>query len=170
MLRGPVLVAFDGTPASRRALHESALVLAPRPAVVVVVWEAGRAFDLADIPSRAIEPGLAPIDLRTAVELDQALYEQARRLAEQGVALARKDGLDATGRVVADDRTVPDTLVEVASELDAQTLVLGAHGHGALSELLLGSTSRAVLRKAPCPVMIVRDKDHRGHGDRTRSG
>ncbi|WP_214364460.1 universal stress protein [Pseudonocardia sp. H11422] len=166
MLRGPVLIAFDGTPASRRALHDAAVVLAPRPAVVVVVWEAGRAFDLADIPSRALEPGLAPIDMRTAVELDQAMYRQARRLAKQGAALARKNGLDATGRVVADDRTVPDTLVEVASELDAQTLVLGAHGHGTLSELLLGSTSRAVLEKAPCPVMVVRDGDHRGRGGR----
>jgi nucleotide-binding universal stress UspA family protein len=35
--------------------------------------------------------------------------------------------------------------------------VLGAHNHGRLSELLLGTTSQAVVRRAPCPVVVVRD-------------
>ena len=39
-------------------------------------------------------------------------------------------------------------------ERDAQALVVGAHGHGTLSEVLLGSTSRKVIRTAPCPVLV----------------
>lgn len=162
MPTGPVLIAFDGTPASRNALQKAAELFAPRPAVVVVVWEAGRAYDLVDIPSKALD--LAPLDLRTAVELDQAMYEAARRLAEQGAALARKGGLDAEGRTVADDRSVADTLIREADELDAAVLAIGAHGHGTLSELLLGSTSRTVLKKAPCPVLVVRAEDRQAAG------
>jgi nucleotide-binding universal stress UspA family protein len=164
MPQGPVLIAFDGTPASRKALRAAAELFAPRPAVVVVVWEAGRGFELANLPSLGLDTGLAPLDLRTAAKLDQQLYDAARRLAQQGAALAREGGLAAEGRTVADEGDVADSLVQVAQELAAQVLVVGAHGHGALSELLLGSTSRAVVKYAPCPVLVVRGENEREPG------
>ncbi|MCU1654353.1 MAG: hypothetical protein JWQ60_5502 [Pseudonocardia sp.] len=159
--RGPVLIAFDGSPAARAALRAAAELFAPRRAVVVVVWEAGRGFDLTNVPSHALDTGLAPLDLRTGAELDQRLYAAARRLAEQGAAVAREGGLDAHSCTVADDRDVADTLVRVAGELSASVLVVGAHGHHTVSELLLGGTSRTVLRRAPCPVLVARPNHQR---------
>lgn len=38
---------------------------------------------------------------------------------------------------------------------DADYIVMGSHGHTALYDLLVGSTTHQVLRKAPCPVLIV---------------
>lgn len=37
----------------------------------------------------------------------------------------------------------------------ADYIIMGSHGHTALYDLLVGSTAHQVLRKAPCPVMIV---------------
>jgi len=34
-------------------------------------------------------------------------------------------------------------------------IVMGSHGHGAMYDLLVGSTTHGVLMKAPCPVLIV---------------
>ena len=34
-------------------------------------------------------------------------------------------------------------------------LIIGSHGHGALSHIILGSVSEKVLHKSPCPVMVV---------------
>jgi nucleotide-binding universal stress UspA family protein len=79
-----VLIAFDGSPAARAALRAAAELFAPRQAVVVVVREAGRGVDLTNVPSHALDTGLAPLDLRAGAELDQRLYAAARRLAEQG--------------------------------------------------------------------------------------
>jgi nucleotide-binding universal stress UspA family protein len=151
---GPVIVGFDGAPASERALGEAAALFARRRALVVVVWEAGRAFEAETLPVRALEMPTATLDVRTALEAESAAYEAAQRLAEHGAALARQAGLDADGLAVADDVTVAETLVRLARELDAPAVVIGTHGHHELRKLVLGSTLNDLLRHAPCPVLV----------------
>lgn len=155
---GPIVIGYDGTSASTHALREAAALLAPRPALVVVVWEAGAAFEAMELPAGTGGITPVPIDIRAAVELDQSLYERARQLAEQGAALAREAGFEAEGLAVADEVTVADTLVRLAGERDAQAVVLGAHAQGRVSEVLLGSTSQDVVRHAPCPAVVVRER------------
>lgn len=46
-------------------------------------------------------------------------------------------------------------ILEQASKLRASYIVLGSHGHTAFYDLLVGSTANAVLKKAPCPVVVV---------------
>jgi nucleotide-binding universal stress UspA family protein len=79
-------------------------------------------------------------------------------MAGRGAELARKGGLDAVGLAVADEITVAATLVRVARERDAAAVAVGAHGHSGLREVLLGSTSRDVVRHAHCPVVVVREE------------
>src|SRR3954470_23844467 len=153
---GPAVIGYDGSPAAERALAEAAGLLAPRPALVVVVWEAGRAFEAVEWSAITLDPPVPTVDLRTAFELDQAAYAAAERMAQQGVVRARSLGLAAESLVVADEASVADTMVRVADEQDAPALGIGAHSHGALSEVLLGSTSHDVVRHARCPVVVVR--------------
>ncbi len=51
-------------------------------------------------------------------------------------------------------QAVPVILARAAA-LKADYIVLGSHGHGAVFDLLVGSTTQGVLRKAPCPVLVV---------------
>jgi universal stress protein A len=39
-------------------------------------------------------------------------------------------------------------------------IVIGTHGRGAIAHMLLGSVAERVVRKAPCPVLVVRDEEH----------
>jgi nucleotide-binding universal stress UspA family protein len=156
MRSGQVIVGFDGTPASVRAVHEAAALFAGRRALVVVVWEAGRAFDLTVLASRGLELPPGNLDIRTAIELDRAMYQEARQLARWGAQLATEDGLEADCLAVADDLTVADTLVRLAKEHNAPVVVVGAHRHSRLTELLLGTTTKGVIERAPSPVLVVR--------------
>jgi len=152
---GPVLIGYDGTAAAERALRETAELLGGRQAVVVVVWKAALAFELVELPAASIGLPPAPIDVRTALEVDRSLLESASRGAERAAELARELGLDAEPLVVADDPETPvdETLVRVARERDAQVVAVGAHKHGPI----LGSISRGVVRNASCPALVVRE-------------
>lgn len=46
-------------------------------------------------------------------------------------------------------------IISQAATLDADYIILGTHGHTAFYDLLVGSTTHAVLQKAPCPVIVV---------------
>jgi nucleotide-binding universal stress UspA family protein len=154
---GPILIAFDGSPAAEHALSATAGFLCERRALVLVVWKSGLGFELLGIPA---VPGLppAPIDIRTAEEIDEALYENARRLARRGAVLAREAGLEAEPLVVADAPEIPvsETIVRIARERESPAVIVGERAHGRLGEVFLGSVSRGVIRYAPCPVLVVR--------------
>jgi nucleotide-binding universal stress UspA family protein len=158
---GPVLIAFDGSPAAEHALEEAAALLGKRPALVVSVWKEGIGFETVELPTATLGMPPAPIDVNAALEIEQDAKERAQRLAQHGAELARQAGLEAEGLAVADEVevTIPETIVDVARQRDAAAIVMGAHGHGRLSEVLVGSTTRDVVRRAECPVVVVREPD-----------
>jgi nucleotide-binding universal stress UspA family protein len=149
---GPLIIGYDGSDGFDDVLRRAAPLLAPRSALVVVVWEAGVAYELFALPHDVMP---APLHVATAVQLDRALYEGAQRLAQKGAEMAREAGFEAEGLAVADERTVADTLVHLAEEREAVGILVGARGRG-LSRLVLGSTSEGVVRRAHCPVVVVR--------------
>jgi nucleotide-binding universal stress UspA family protein len=152
----PIIIGYDGSPAAELAIGDAGALLAGRPALVVVVWEPGTGFNLVADPT--IPP--APIDVRVALEVDRALYERAQLMAQQGANRASEAGLKAEGLVVADELTVADTLLRLARERDAPAIVVGSHGHNALREVVLGSTTRDVIKHAECAVIVRRGPEN----------
>jgi len=63
-------------------------------------------------------------------------------------------------RVVCHLRThAPDQeIAQLASDLQADLVVVGVHGRGAVTRFFLGSVAEAVTRLAPCPVLVFRQK------------
>lgn len=52
-----------------------------------------------------------------------------------------------------------DQIIEQSEHLECDLIVMGSHGHGNLSEAMLGSTARRVLRRSRKPVLVVRLPD-----------
>jgi nucleotide-binding universal stress UspA family protein len=154
----PILIAYDGSPSADHAIREAGGLLAGRRALVVVVYMQCIGFELEELPSVTIAAPPAPLDIRAALDVDQELAERSQMLARHGADLAREAGFEAEALAVADDVEMPvaETIVTVAREQSAAAIVVGAHGHSRLSEVVLGSTSRDVIRRAPCPVVVAR--------------
>lgn len=51
-------------------------------------------------------------------------------------------------------------IVDYAKENDVDLIIVGTHGRTGLSHVFLGSVAELVVRKAPCPVLTVRDQEH----------
>jgi nucleotide-binding universal stress UspA family protein len=47
-------------------------------------------------------------------------------------------------------------ILRVAEEQNADLLVIGIHGRGAIDRFLFGSTAQHLVRQAPCPVLTLR--------------
>lgn len=56
-----------------------------------------------------------------------------------------------------------DGIIEKAVELKADLIVVGAKGASKLKELILGSTSKVLIRKAPCAVLTVPENAEMGN-------
>ena len=48
-------------------------------------------------------------------------------------------------------------IIETASELDVDLIIIATHGRSGVEHILFGSTAEKVVRKAPCPVLTLRE-------------
>jgi len=65
----------------------------------------------------------------------------------------REAGLDVTALLV--QGATVETILNEASKLGVDMIVLGSHGRGRMYQLFVGSVSEGVLHKSECPVLIV---------------
>ena len=84
--------------------------------------------------------------------LEQAARQQMEKLIPEnlppGVTLIP---VVTTGQAVS-------TIADYATEKEADLIVVGTHGREGLTRLLVGSTAEALLRRAPCQVLVAKAK------------
>lgn len=51
-------------------------------------------------------------------------------------------------------------IVEAAKRLQTDLIIISTHGRTGLKHMLLGSVAENIVRHAPCPVLVVREKEH----------
>jgi nucleotide-binding universal stress UspA family protein len=83
-------------------------------------------------------------------EIEQAAREQVTRLATS----LRQRGAAARGLICLG--TAAHAIVETATKLKADLIVLSTHGRTGLSHAVMGSVAERVVRTAPCAVVTVR--------------
>jgi nucleotide-binding universal stress UspA family protein len=88
---------------------------------------------------------------RVYLETQKWVAEELERWA----APVREQGL--TVRTGVRTGTPYQEIVAVATEEPADLVIMGTHGRGGMSRLLLGSVAERVIRFAPCPVLTVRE-------------
>jgi nucleotide-binding universal stress UspA family protein len=79
----------------------------------------------------------------------QGEHRQIQEIADR----SRKAGLDTTALIV--QGATAETILNMASELNVDMIVVGSHGRGAMYQLLVGSVSEEVLHKSEWPVLVI---------------
>jgi nucleotide-binding universal stress UspA family protein len=133
-----ILVAYDGSPDSRRALgHAIGLARdqSARLTLMTVVPPPGA------MTSFAARGGVTVDTIRSG-------YEQMLRDAAETVP----DDVGVTTRVA--EGPAAQWIVKCAREGGHDLIVMGSHGRGRLAGALLGSVSQRVLHESPVPVLL----------------
>ena len=136
-----IVVGFDGSDSSRRGLQEAVRVaqLTGAEMLVTLVEE-----HLPKYPSAMSET----TEERETVDIYFA------ELSREAEALGREAGVRLGVRIVAG--SAPKLLCDVAKEVRADLLVIGASGRSGLWGSVLGTTADKVVDHAPCSVLVVR--------------
>ena len=140
---GPVVVGLDGSLDGRRAALHAAQEAADRGTALRMLAALSVPQDDFWTPAGAAVAAEATEHHRTSVQ--SALDEAADWVREH------VPGLEITAEVTLGD---PGKLLREASR-NAQLVVVGSRGRGAVASALLGSVSRAALHGAESPVMVV---------------
>lgn len=158
-----VVVGMDYSDLSRLAFREALAIASGRVGGEVHVVHVETATQLVPdagtgelrAPRADAGPGerdfwLALQRLHRFVASDVTEFEESRKAL----------GSAPIARVACHVRTMAITqeIVQLASDLAADLVVIGSHGRSAIARFFMGSVAHAVVTLAPCPVLVVRPK------------
>lgn len=142
------LLAIDGSTESGLALETSASL----------TWPAGAQLEvLTVLPTEAESyggPWYAGVAYVPSDDLRDRLRVEREALLDRAIARLRQPGLEVSTRLV--EGRAASVIVDVAEEIGAHLVILGARGHGAIEETLLGSVSAEVVDQTHCAVLVAR--------------
>lgn len=150
-----LLVPFDGSPTSAKALDEAirlARLTGARLRLLHVVDELSyvNGFETATNYINEIVP------------LMQAAGEKLLALARQK---AQAQGVDTDSvLVVGGPGRICEHVAEQARSAQADLIVVGSHGRRGIGRVLLGSDAEQIVRTAPVPVLVVRGAEDAARG------
>ena len=85
-------------------------------------------------------------------KMEQQAHEELNKLTEQIKKTVKVETVVRQGKPFVE-------IIKEAKEKDMDLIVMGSHGRTGISHMLMGSVAEKVVRKANCPVLIVRDKN-----------
>jgi universal stress protein A len=139
-----ILVPVDFSPGSLKALS-LAMSMARRFGASIILLHA---LDT-NYSSRHFDSlRLLPLRAQAFADAEQRLARLARQRGQTLVPIIHRVGLGVVCSVI----------IESAAETQADLIVMGSEGRTGVSRFLVGSVAEKVVRHAPCPVLVVRDK------------
>jgi nucleotide-binding universal stress UspA family protein len=150
-----ILVGLDGSELAERALPHAAALADIFDATLMLLAATAADVDLTVAPAaHAAAAGVPPADALDRGRIEEALRREAAAYLQRIAGEQRRRGLAVECAAV--DGPAAAALLGRAREAPVDLIVLTTRGRGGLGRLLLGSVADAVVRHAPCPVLLVR--------------
>jgi nucleotide-binding universal stress UspA family protein len=142
-----ILVAVDGSKASKRGLEEAIRIATFTGATLRLVHV---------INELVLEPNY--MTANTFDRLIDGLRAGGRVILDDATAAALKAGVSCEGKLIESmGGQAAISIVQEAREWQADLIVMGTHGRRGIRRLALGSDAETVLRSASVPLLLVRD-------------
>ncbi|KHF32529.1 universal stress protein [Paenibacillus sp. P1XP2] len=144
MLFSNILLAYDGSKASNRALDKAVQLAQAAPGSVIKVVHAF------DFPRVFIGEGLAPIP----ASVNKDYYDLAEQTVEEAKRRLDDAGVNYSAELI--QGAPAETILKLAQEHGSDVIVIGSRGLGGIREFVLGSVSHNVVQHARIPVLVIK--------------
>lgn len=142
MLPKTILVPTDFSPNADQALDYACELAAKLGATIHLVHAVSA-------PPSALQVALTEQIIENLLSEDRAVLEKLMRSRGEAAAF---------GSSTVDIGDPRDLILNTAKTRGADLIVMGTHGRRGLSRMVMGSVAENVLRHAPCPVLVIREK------------
>jgi nucleotide-binding universal stress UspA family protein len=154
-----ILVPYDGSEPANTAL-DHAVNIAQRcrgrsEVIVLHVIAEYPTYHFIERPARSIKTGEKTTLSQYLKEVYELMEESANKLLDEKKEQIQKDvGLKIKTKLLTGH--IPNSIVDFAAREKIGLIVIGNVGRSGISKLkTLGSVSRTVSERAPCPVMVI---------------
>ena len=144
-----ILVPIDGSYISFLALEYA--------------MQLGKAFDSEIVVTHVNDPYdlSAPVDPKTVtIPTCEQTSEEKKKAGAAALVIAQKVAEKANYKNIAFEKAIDKDpakrIIDMAKEIDADSIVIGNRGLGTAGAFLLGSVSTAVVKHSPCPVFVIK--------------
>ena len=143
-----ILVGFDGSSTAARGLVEALGLAGPGVAICVVY-----------VIEHVVPYLLGPDEIAV---LEEDWDQTALSVLSEAEAAASEEGVDVeTVALRIDARgSIGQAITDEARRWEADLIVIGTHGRGAIRQILLGSVAQRVVQTTSVPVLLIRPEKH----------
>jgi nucleotide-binding universal stress UspA family protein len=137
-----ILVPLDGSPFAEEVLPQAEALAKSEGAEIILLR-------VAVPPARYIfahNPAVGNSFIKM-------IEKEAKDYMKAEVSKLQNEGIKVTG--VTRDGIAPDTILEVAEEINADVIAMSTHGRAGVQRWLMGSVSEKVVHHAHIPVMLI---------------
>ena len=145
-----ILIATDGSALAGKGLDAGLALAAALKARATLVtasdpWQA----------MMAAEPSGLALGAELREEQRRQKEAQARAILDEGRERAARAGIELE-TVYVPECPADEAILETATKIGADLIVMASHGHRGLRKLLRGSQTQAVVSRGHLPVLVVR--------------
>jgi nucleotide-binding universal stress UspA family protein len=140
-----IVVAYDGSAHSKQALEWAIDLSRLSKGSVNTVYVAE------PVHLYGVETGGAEMIIETLREVE----ERDQKTLQEAKAFGADRGIDIKTELLQGN--IAQSIINYAKNEQADLIIAGTRGHGALDELLMGSVTRNLVSLAHIPVLVVKD-------------
>ena len=156
---GKILVPYDGSEPSNKAMnhavHIAKLMGSGSEVILLHVIAEFPTYHYIERPARSIKTGEKTTLSQYLKEVYELMEESGRDILDKKKEEIRKSsGFEIVTKLLAGH--ISNTIIDFAEKEKADLIVIGNVGRSGISRIrTLGSVSRSVSERAPCPIMII---------------
>jgi nucleotide-binding universal stress UspA family protein len=135
-----VLVAFDGSENSKKALIKAGQLAGENGGEVTVLYAMPRYEEM--------------IGFMRTESIKKSMFDEAEKVVEVARNTAAENGF--TVATMVQEGSAADRVVDNAAKLRKDLIVMGTLGWTGVNKAIMGSTTERVIMNSPCPVLVVR--------------